>query len=146
MDNPLSPSRLADAIRREWRLRHLSQPEYGFLFDPDKHVPMCPKFLYLGVLHDYSSLHRGIMRVRILPARRTNLVAECRSILKAGALRPGHAASLRGKLYFAATAAYSTVKLAGLLCNLSCSARSRPRLFLALRRPWSWLSVSSLPC
>ncbi len=35
MDNPLSPSRLADAIRREWRLRHLSQPEYGFLFDPE---------------------------------------------------------------------------------------------------------------
>ncbi|MEN9905606.1 MAG: hypothetical protein RLZZ555_2171 [Pseudomonadota bacterium] len=35
MDNPLFPARLADAIRREWRLRHLSLPEYGFLFDPE---------------------------------------------------------------------------------------------------------------
>ncbi len=33
MENPLSPSRLADAIRREWRLRHLSDPGYGYLFD-----------------------------------------------------------------------------------------------------------------
>ncbi len=34
MENPLSPARLAGAIRREWRLRHLSQARYGFLFDP----------------------------------------------------------------------------------------------------------------
>lgn len=30
----LSPARLADAIRREWRLRHLSNPNYGFVFEP----------------------------------------------------------------------------------------------------------------
>ncbi len=34
MENPLSPARLAGAIRREWRLRHLSDPGYGFLFEP----------------------------------------------------------------------------------------------------------------
>mgnify|MGYP000997210064 CR=1 FL=1 len=34
MENPLSPARLAGAIRREWRLRQLSDTRYGFLFDP----------------------------------------------------------------------------------------------------------------
>lgn len=34
MENPLSPSRWAEAIRREWRLRHLSDPNYRFLFEP----------------------------------------------------------------------------------------------------------------
>ncbi len=34
MENPLSPTRLAGAIRREWRLRHLSDAGYGFLFEP----------------------------------------------------------------------------------------------------------------
>ena len=34
MDHPLFPGRWADAIRREWRLRHLSDPQYAFLFDP----------------------------------------------------------------------------------------------------------------
>ena len=34
METPLFPSRLAGAIRREWRLRHLSDARYGFLFDP----------------------------------------------------------------------------------------------------------------
>lgn len=34
MEHPLFPSRLAGALRREWRLRHLSDARYGFLFDP----------------------------------------------------------------------------------------------------------------
>ena len=34
MEHPLLPSRLAGALRREWRLRHLSDARYGFLFDP----------------------------------------------------------------------------------------------------------------
>lgn len=33
MEKSILPTRLADAIRREWRLRHLSRPGYGFLFD-----------------------------------------------------------------------------------------------------------------
>lgn len=111
---------------------------FGFLFDPEKHVPMQSKFLYLGVLHDYSSLHEGLMRVRILPDRRSNLVAECRSILKAGHLSPGRAASLRGKLYFASTAAYGKVGRAALQPILqrqerpSNSSRLTPALVLSL--------------
>ena len=34
MEHPLSPSRLAGALRREWRLRQLVDARYGFLFDP----------------------------------------------------------------------------------------------------------------
>lgn len=34
MEHPLFPYRLAGALRREWRLRHLSDARYGFLFDP----------------------------------------------------------------------------------------------------------------
>ena len=34
MEHPLFPSRLAGAIRREWRLRQLGDASYGFLFDP----------------------------------------------------------------------------------------------------------------
>lgn len=34
MEHPLLPARLAGAIRREWRLRQLSDARYGFLFDP----------------------------------------------------------------------------------------------------------------
>lgn len=34
MEHPLFPSRLAGALRREWRLRQLADPGYGFLFDP----------------------------------------------------------------------------------------------------------------
>ena len=111
----------------------------GFLFDPDKHVPMQPKFVYLGVLHDYSSLSRGVMRVRILPARRTNLVNACRDVLKSGQLSPGAAASLRGKLYFAATAAYGKVGRAALQPVLQRqeqsgnSNRLTPALVLSLK-------------
>ena len=111
----------------------------GFLFDPDKHVPMQPKFVYLGVLHDYSSLSRGVMRVRILPARRTKLVNACRDVLKSGQLSPGAAASLRGKLYFAATAAYGKVGRAALQPVLQRqeqsgnSNRLTPALVLSLK-------------
>jgi DNA polymerase-3 subunit epsilon len=34
MEPPLIPGRWAQAIRREWRLRQLKNPAYGFLFDP----------------------------------------------------------------------------------------------------------------
>ena len=111
----------------------------GFLFDPDKHVPMQSKFVYLGVLHDYSSLACGVMRVRILPARRANLVDACRCVLKSGHLSPGAAASLRGKLYFAATAAYGKVGRAALQPGLQRqeqsgdSNRLTPSLVLSLR-------------
>lgn len=45
----------------------------GFLFDEDKHVSLRPKFVYLGVLHDFCRLQEGTMMVRILPERRAYL-------------------------------------------------------------------------
>jgi hypothetical protein len=85
-----------------------------FFFDPDKHVSMRPEFVYVGVSHDLSSAGSGTVRVRILPQRRKDLVALCRSVLKSGSLAPGTAASLRGKLYFAASSAYGKVGRAAL--------------------------------
>ena len=80
-----------------------------FLFDPEKHVSMRPEFVYLGVSHDLSSAGSGTVRVRILPQRRKDLVALCRSALESGSLTPGTAASLRGELYFAASSVYRKV-------------------------------------
>ena len=34
MEPPLIPSRWAEALRREWRLRQLKDPTYAFLFEP----------------------------------------------------------------------------------------------------------------
>ena len=34
MEPPLIPSRWAEALRREWRLRQLKDPAYAFLFEP----------------------------------------------------------------------------------------------------------------
>lgn len=34
MDKALSPAHWADTLRREWQLRHLSDPRYGFIFRP----------------------------------------------------------------------------------------------------------------
>ena len=90
-------------------------------------------------MHDYSSLAQAVMRVRILPARRANLVDACRCVLKSGHLSPGAAASLRGKLYFAATAAYGKVGRAALQPGLQRqeqsgdSNRLTPSLVLSLR-------------
>ena len=86
----------------------------GFLFDPNKHTDMMPSFVYLGVQHDLSRASAGVVRLRILPARRRDLVKFCDDVLKQGYLPPGRAASLRGKLYFAASTAYGKVGRAAL--------------------------------
>ena len=87
----------------------------GFLFDRvAKHKPMAPIFVYLGVQHDLSRVPAGVATLRILEARRDTLVAACRDVLKKGRLTGGAAASLRGKLYFAATTAYGRVGRAAL--------------------------------
>ena len=86
----------------------------GFLFDPAKHVPMAPSFVYLGVNHDLSASKDGKVLLRILPTRRDDLVALCRRVLHKGVLHPGQAATLRGKLYFAASTAYGKVGRAAL--------------------------------
>jgi len=86
----------------------------GFLFDPDEHVSMAPSFVYLGVNHDLSGSKDGEVNLRILPARRDDLVALCQRVLRQGVLHPGQAATLRGKLYFAASTAYGKVGRAAL--------------------------------
>ena len=86
----------------------------GFLFDPDKHVNMAREFVYLGVQNDFSRVPQGVSVLRILPERKTALVDVCRAFLKSGSMSHGQAASLRGKLYFAATSAYGKVGRAAL--------------------------------
>jgi len=63
----------------------------GFLFDPDKHVPMAPAFVYLGVNHDLAGSKDGKVHLRILPGRRDDLVALCQRVLRQGVLHPGQA-------------------------------------------------------
>jgi len=70
---------------------------------------MAPTFVYLGVVHDLSNAPRGRVYSRILKQRRDDLVSLCQSVLKKGVPHPGQAASLRGKLFFAASAAYGKV-------------------------------------
>ena len=86
----------------------------GFLFDPDKHVRMARLFTYLGVQNDFSKVPEGLSVLRILPERRAALVGVCRDFLGSGSMSHGQAASLRGKLYFAATSAYGKVGRAAL--------------------------------
>ena len=86
----------------------------GFLFDPDKHVSMAERFVYLGVQNDFSRVPEGVSVLRILPTRKAALVEACGGFLKSGAMSQGQAASLRGKLYFAATSAYGKVGRAAL--------------------------------
>ena len=87
----------------------------GFLFDvEDKHVDMADIFVYLGVQNDLRRVPRGIFILRILDSRKTQLVDICSDFLKKGAMSHGDAASLRGKLYFAATSAYGKVGRAAL--------------------------------
>ena len=99
----------------------------GFLFDPGKHVPMAPMFVYLGVRHDLSKAPLGLVTLSILPERRDALVAACREVLQVGRLSSGAAASLRGKLYFAATTAYGRVGRAALQPILQRQERSGER-------------------
>ena len=86
----------------------------GFLFDPDKHVKMAALFVYLGVQNDLRRVSHGIFHLRILEARKLQLIQICDGFLKKGAMSHGDAASLRGKLYFAATSAYGKVGRAAL--------------------------------
>ena len=99
----------------------------GFLFDPKKHIPMASLFTYLGVQHDLTKVPTGIVTLRILQDRREALVAACREVLRSGRLSSGAAASLRGKLYFAATTAYGRVGRAALQPILQRQERGSER-------------------
>ena len=116
----------------------------GFVFDTEdepvgKHVSMRPCFAYLGIQHDFARFAEGIVFLRILAARKAALVAELRTILKRGSLSPGAASSLRGKLYFAVTAAYGRVGRAALQPILQrqegrdAGRRLSPALIVALK-------------
>ena len=107
----------------------------GFLFDPDKHVGMARLFVYLGVQNDFSRVPQGVSVLRILPERKETLVDACRDFLKSGSMSHGQAASLRGKLYFAATSAYGKVGRAALqpiLQRQDGKGRSGDRLTLSM--------------
>ena len=107
----------------------------GFIFDPDKHVDMARRFVYLGVQNDFSRVPDGFSILRILPERQDALVDACRGFLKSGSMSHGQAASLRGKLYFAATSAYGKVGRAALqpiLQRQDSKGRSATRLTPAM--------------
>lgn len=70
-------------------LRPSSLPPLFPFLDPDKHNDMLPAFVYLGVSHGIPMAGAGVIRVRILPQRRADLIALCRSILKSGLLLCG---------------------------------------------------------
>ena len=111
----------------QYALGHLARL-CGFLFDTqNKHVPMAPLLTYLGVQHDLSRVPAGIVTLRILEDRREALVDACREVLRLGRLSSGAAASLRGKLYFAATTAYGRVGRAALQPILQRQERGRER-------------------
>ena len=110
----------------QYALGHLARL-CGFLFDPKKHVPMAPLFTYLGVQHDLSKVPAGIVTLRILENRREALIDACREVLCSGRLSSGAAASLRGKLYFAATTAYGRVGRAALQPILQRQERGSER-------------------
>ena len=102
----------------------------GFLFDANKHVPVNPVFVYLGVSHDLRRVPEGFVSLCILPKRRAMLVDACRAVLRKGRLSHGDAASLRGKLYFAATTAYGRVGRAALQPILQRQERDAGRASL----------------
>ena len=112
----------------------------GFLFDPDKHSVMASIFVYLGVQNDFTSVPRGVSMLRIIESRRKQLVELCDAFLRKGSMSHGEAASLRGKLYFAATSAYGKVGRAALQPILQrqegkvdSSDRLTPSMVLALK-------------
>ena len=69
---------------------------------------------FLGVSHDLSHSQEGHVLLSVLPERGASVSATCASILSAGSISPGQAASLRGKLYFSCTTALGKVGRAAL--------------------------------
>jgi DNA polymerase-3 subunit epsilon len=92
MDHPLFPGRWADAIRREWRLRHLSDPRYAFLFDPapaDEWVSLACASTGHDIEHD-QLLSLCAVRVagqRVLASERLELLLRPSGPVPASALR-----------------------------------------------------------
>ena len=81
----------------------------GFPFAPRKHERLREANAFLGVVTDFSSMALGYVLLRIKEKRRRNLISELRDVLRSGKLSPGHAARLRGKLYFSTTSAFGGV-------------------------------------
>ena len=78
----------------------------GFPFAPRKHERLRGANAFLGVVTDLSNMAAGYVLLRVKEKRRRKLLQELRDVLDRGKLSPGHAARLRGKLYFTTTSAF----------------------------------------
>ena len=76
----------------------------GMPLASEKHVPMAPRGVFLGILHDFSRFRRE--RVVVMapkPGRAAAIVAAAAAILLAGWASVAHASSLVGRLQFLMT-------------------------------------------
>jgi len=78
----------------------------GFPFAPRKHERLRSANAFLGVVSDFATAAAGFVILRVKEKRRRKLIVELREILASGKLSPGHAARIRGKLYFTTASAF----------------------------------------
>ena len=78
----------------------------GFPFAPKKHERLRSQNSFLGVVSDFSTAAAGYVLLRVKEKRRRNLLAELKEIREKKKLSPGHAARIRGKLYFTTSSAF----------------------------------------
>ena len=78
----------------------------GLPFAPRKHERLRSANPFLGVVSDFAKATEGFVVLRVKEKRRRKLVGELKGIRKEGKLSSGHAARIRGKLYFSTTSAF----------------------------------------
>ena len=90
---------LALAGGNEDRMFHKLVTFVGYLLDPTKRQPPGISCIFLGTLETYSrDGQTEVLALRPKPGRLEEIIATIRTILTRGTLRPGEAASLRGRL------------------------------------------------
>ena len=78
----------------------------GFPFAPRKHERMRGRNAFLGVVSDFTTAAAGYVLMRVKEKRRRKLIQELEGIRDSKKLSPGHAARIRGKLYFTTSSAF----------------------------------------
>ena len=74
---------------------------FGMPLAPDKHVPMCHPFVFLGILTDFSRFRSDlVILLRPKPGRAASVIGTIATVLAAGYITYSQASSLRGKLQF----------------------------------------------